>query len=196
MTQADYCRYSGLSRGQVSKLVARGMPLTTPEAADSWRGSSAKKRPPSATNTSGPFRPPEATEPDHVSAADDSPQGAYVRQKTIERAAYALAARALKNGQPDSGRLVSIHAQAARNLTQAREEVLGLLERERQLVSGDWVRKVMSEHDGAVATLIKAMPKQLAGRIAPHDPEHAERELDRWVQEVCLSTLHSTNPWK
>jgi len=54
----------------------------------------------------------------------------------------------------------------------------------------------MQDHDGAVAQLLKSMPKQLAGRIAPHDPEHAERELERWVQEVCLKTLHQTDPWK
>jgi hypothetical protein len=107
-----------------------------------------------------------------------------------------LSVRALKAGQPDAGRLVQIHNQAARNLTAAREEVLTLSERERTLVSGDWVRKVMVEHDGAVATLLRAMPKQLAGRIAPHDPEHAEKELDRWVQEVALATLQQTNPWK
>jgi hypothetical protein len=47
-----------------------------------------------------------------------------------------------------------------------------------------------------VASLIKATPKQLSGRIAPHDPEHAERELTRWVQEVALKTLHNTDPWK
>jgi hypothetical protein len=58
------------------------------------------------------------------------------------------------------------------------------------------VRKVISEHDGAVASLIKAMPRQLAGRISPHDPEHAEVELTKWVEDVFLKTLHSTNPWK
>jgi len=178
--------------------------LTSPEAADSWRGMSAQKRPgiiPKSVSGSsqdpGPYRPPEAqapTDPAVVSA--DTPQGAYERQRQIERAAYALAVRALKAGQPDAGRLVSIHAQAARNLAQAREEVLKLNEHERVLVSGDWVRKVMTEHDGAVATLLRAMPKQLAGRIAPHDPEHAERELDRWVQEVALATLQQTDPWK
>ncbi len=54
----------------------------------------------------------------------------------------------------------------------------------------------MTEHDGAVASLIRAMPKQLAGRISPHDPDHAERELERWVQEVCLKTLSETDPWR
>lgn len=39
------------------------------------------------------------------------------------------------------------------------------------------------------------MPKQLAGRISPHDPEHAEAELERWVQDVFLKTLSDTDPW-
>jgi hypothetical protein len=102
----------------------------------------------------------------------------------------------MREGRADTARLVSIHAAAAKNLTSARDEVIAQAEKERRLVSGDWVRKVMQEHDGAVASLLKAMPKQLSGRIAPHDPEHAERELTRWVQEVCLKTLHNTDPWK
>jgi glycerol-3-phosphate cytidylyltransferase-like family protein len=96
----------------------------------------------------------------------------------------------------DAARMVSVHASAAKNLINARKDVLDLSEREKRLVSGDWVKKVMQDHDGSVAQLLKSMPKQLAGRIAPHDPEHAERELERWVQEVCLKTLHSTDPWK
>ena len=204
MTQTEYVNHSGLTKGRVSQLVKAGMPLTSLQAADSWRGMSALKRPgiipKSALGSSadpGPYRPPEAqapTDPSLISA--DTPAGSYERQKGIEKAAYALSVRALKAGQPDAGRLVQIHNQAARNLTAAREEVLTLSERERTLVSGDWVRKVMVEHDGAVATLLRAMPKQLAGRIAPHDPEHAEKELDRWVQEVALATLQQTDPWK
>lgn len=199
MTQAEYAKHAGVTRARVSQLVKAGMPLNSKEAADSWRGMSAQaKAAPAAKGVEpGPYRPPEAAAPvDPAAVTADTPQGAYERQRQIERAAYALAVRALKAGQPDAGRLVAIHAQAARNLTAAREEVLALTERERSLVSGDWVKKVMLEHDGAVATLIKAMPKQLAGRISPHDPDHAERELDRWVQEVCLATLHSTNPWQ
>jgi len=197
MTQTEYAKHSGLTKGRVSQLVKAGMPLTSPEAADQWRGMSSQRKAVPTPTEAGPYRPPEAqAPPDPAAISADTPQGAYERQRNIERAAYALAARALKNGQPDAGRLVSIHAQAARNLTQARQEVLDLSERERTLVSGDWVRKVMTEHDGAVATLIKSMPRQLAGRIAPHDPEHAERELERWVQDICLATLHSTDPWK
>ena len=197
MTQADYARVAGLTRGRVSQLVKAGMPLTSKQAADEWRGMSAQQRSAPAQANAGPYRPPEAqAPPDPAAISADTPEGAYERQRNIERAAYDLAERSLQAGRPDAGRLVSIHAQAARNLTQARQEVLDLSERERSLVSGDWVRKVISEHDGAVASLIKAMPRQLAGRISPHDPEHAEVELTKWVEDVFLKTLHSTNPWK
>jgi len=207
MTQTEYAKAASLTKGRVSQLVKAGMPLDSKEAADAWRGMSAQKRtttgqkpppsPPEQPADPGPYRPPEANQPvDPAAVSSDTPAGAYERQRQIERAAYALTVRSLKNGQPDAGRLVSIHAQAARNLTGAREEVLKLMERERTLVSGDWVRKVMNDHDGSVVTLLRAMPKQLAGRISPHDPEHAERELERWVQEVALATLHNTDPWK
>jgi hypothetical protein len=199
MNQTEYAKASGLTKGRVSQLVKAGMPLTSKEAADQWRGMSAQKRAvkPAEAPEAGPYRPPEAAAPANPALVSaDTPEGAYERQRQIERAAYALAVRALKNAQPDAGRLVAIHGQAARNLTEAREQVLNLAQVERTLVSGDWVKKVMTEHDGAVATLLRAMPKQLAGRISPHDPEHAERELERWVQDVALATLNKTDPWK
>lgn len=200
MTQSEYAKAAGLTRARVSQLVKAGMPLDSKETADAWRGSGAKKRATASAPTTsdpGPYRPPDASTPiDPATVSADTPQGAYERQKQIERAAYGLAVKSLKAGALDAARLVSIHSQAARNLTAAREEVLKLNQLERTLVSGDWVRKVMTDHDGAVATLLRALPKQLAGRIAPHDPEHAERELERWVQEVALATLHNTDPWK
>jgi len=217
MTQTEYVKHSGLSKGRVSILVKHGMPLTSPEEADAWRGSrkgiggrqshkqlaeahqqhEAKFQEVASSLTEGPYRPPEAATAVNASlVASDTPAGAYERQKQIERASYGLAVQALRNKTMDAGRMVTVHAAAAKNLINARQDVLALAEKERSLVSGSWVKKVMQEHDGAVASLLKAMPKQLAGRIAPHDPEHAERELDRWVQEVCLKTLHSTDPWK
>ena len=37
MKQSDLCKALGLSKAQVSKLVARGMPTTSVEAAEDWR---------------------------------------------------------------------------------------------------------------------------------------------------------------
>jgi hypothetical protein len=208
MTQKEYGDRIGISQPRVAQLISQGMPMDSPESADLWRSqhvrSRAKSIPkqknvpdPTAIEQEGPYRPIEAETPlNTATAATDSPEGAYERQRQIERAAYDLAVDALRGGRADAGRLVAIHAAAAKNLTSARDEVITQAEKERRLVSGDWVRRVMQEHDGAVASLIKAMPKQLSGRIAPHDPEHAERELTRWVQEVALKTLHNTDPWK
>jgi len=208
MTQKEYGDRIGISQPRVAQLISQGMPMDSPESADLWRSqhvrSRAKSIPkqkttpdPTAIEHEGPYRPIEAETPlNTATAATDSPEGAYERQRQIERAAYDLAVDALRGGRADAGRLVAIHAAAAKNLTSARDEVITQAEKERRLVSGDWVRRVMQEHDGAVASLIKAMPKQLSGRIAPHDPEHAERELTRWVQEVALKTLHNTDPWK
>jgi len=208
MTHKEYGLHAGLTQPRVTQLVKRGMPMDSPEAADEWRKKNVRFRAKPGANLSlpeespaieqeGPYRPAEASTPiDTAAAASDSPEGAYERQRQIERAAYDLAVESLRGGRADAGRLVAIHAAAAKNLTSARDEVIAQAEKERRLVSGDWVRRVMQEHDGAVASLLKAMPKQLSGRIAPHDPEHCEKELDRWVQEVALKTLHQTDPWK
>ena len=208
MTQKEYGDRIGISQPRVAQLISQGMPMDSPESADIWRSQNIRsraksipKQKPSTDTTAieqeGPYRPTEAANPiDTATAATDSPQGAYERQRQIERAAYDLAVDALRGGRADAGRLVAIHAAAAKNLTSARDEVIAQAEKERRLVSGDWVRRVMQEHDGAVASLIKAMPKQLSGRISPHDPEHSEKELNRWVQEVALKTLHQTDPWK
>ena len=209
MTQRDYCRHSGLSPARVSQLTKAGMPLTSPEAADQWRRTHTwSRRPPAAPPAAPtaepapttPERPPEAAErptPADPSALDSTRVGdAFRRLEKAERVCWSMLAGALKNQAPDAARLLDLHSRSVRHLADARQDVLDLAQRETTLVSGDWVRRVMTDHDGAVAQLLRAMPKQLSGRIAPHDPEHCERELDRWVQEVALATLHSTDPWR
>ena len=107
-----------------------------------------------------------------------------------------MLAQALKNQAPDAARLLDLHSRSVRHLADSRQDVLNLAEREKTLVSGDWVRRVMQQHDGVMAQLIKNMPRQLAGRICPLDPEHCEKELQRWTDEVFLKTIHETNPWR
>ena len=193
--QTDYAKHAGLSKGHVSNLVRAGMPLTSLEAADQWRGlTSRRSLRRSRIALKAPPRVPVATTGTRSSA--EAVEAAWGRLEETELVAYRLMTAALENGQPDSARLLAIHASAVNHLSEGRQRILDLAERERTLVSSDWVRKVMVEHDGAVASLIRSMPRLLAGRVAPHDPEHAERELDRWAQETCLRTLFETNPWK
>jgi hypothetical protein len=80
----------------------------------------------------GPYRPPEAEgNLDRELLREGTPRGSFERMRRIEQDAYALAQESLRERRPDAARLVAIHAQAARNLTAAREEVLALSERER-----------------------------------------------------------------
>lgn len=195
ISQKNYADHSGLSRGRVSQLRRQGLPLDSLEAADAWRGMTARQRPEaSAAPPGGPLRCSQPA-PDLEGAAE-SIRAAWGRLERCERVAFEMLEAALTEGRPDAGRLVAIHAAAVRNLADGRGRLLDLAEKERQLVSADWVRSVMLDHDGAVAQLLRAMPRQLAGRIAPHDLEAAQIELNRWVQEVALKTLHNTDPWK
>ena len=175
MTQKEYAAHAKLSKGQVSKLAKRGMPLDSPEAADRWRGATAR-------------RPSRRTPPSPAAEA-------LARAEQIERAAYALAIRSLREKAADAGKLVGIHATAAQNLIRTRQDVLAIEQQEGRLLTVEWIKKIIADQDGALVTLAKAMPRSLAGRIAPHDPEHAERELDRWVQEEFLKVLYRSNPW-
>lgn len=195
MPQRTYCQHSDLSPARASQLVKVGMPLTSPEAADQWRGLTSRqphRRSPIAPEAL-PSVPVTTT---GTKSSAETVEAAWGRLEETERVAYRFMTTALENGQPDSARPQAIHASAVKHLSEGRQRILDLAERERTLVSGDWVRKVMVEHDGAVASLVRSMPRLLAGRVAPHDPEHAECELDRWVQETCLRTLFETNPWK
>jgi len=209
MNQKTYATHAGLSRARVCQLARQGMPLDSPEAADNWRRLNTWSRKPPAAPPAAPTaepppttpeRPPEAQErpaPTDPAALESTRVGqAFQRLEKAERVCWGILCAALKNQAPDAARLLDLHSRSVRHLADSRQDVLNLAEREKTLVSGDWVRRVMQEHDGILAQLIKNMPRQLAGRIAPHDPEHCEIELTRWVQEVVLKTLHNTDPWK
>lgn len=170
------------------------MPLDSVEAADAWRGLTARQRTEAPAAPLGcPPRPSEP--PPDLEGAAEAIRSAWGRLERCERVAFGMLEAALGAGRPDAGRPVAIHAAAVRNLVDGRQRLLDLAERERELVSGSWVRRITQSHDGVVAQLIRTMPRQMAGRISPQDPEHAEREPTRWVQKVCLKTLHSSAPW-
>lgn len=195
ISQKTYAHHANLSRGRVSQLCRQGMPLTSPEAADAWRGLTARQR--AEVSVAAPGGPPRPSEPPpDLQSAAESIRAAWARLERCERVAFQMLEAALEAGRPDAGRLVAIHAAAVRNLADGRGRLLDLAQREGQLVSADWVRGAMRSHDGVVAQIAKAMPRSLAPRVNPVDPELAEAELSRWLNETFLAALHNTNPWK
>jgi len=216
MTQKTYAAHAGLSRARICQLVRQGMPLDSPEAADTWRRThtwsrkppapppAAPPAPPTADQApAAPERPPEAQERpaelpgvDVAAGACEPVRAAWERLLQAERLSWSSVVQSIKARQPDASRLVAVHALTVTNLIDGRGRVLAQSQAEGQLVSADWIRANMLAHDGTVAQLIRAMPRSLAPRVNPVDPEHAGRELQRWVDEVCLKTLHETSPWK
>ena len=195
ISQKNYADHSGLSRGRVSQLRRQGLPLDSLEAADAWRGMTARQRPEASAAPPECLPRPSQPAPDLQGAAE-SIRAAWGRLERCERVAFEMLEAALTEGRPDAGRLVAIHAAAVRNLADGRQRLLDLAERERELVSGSWVRRTMQSHDGVVAQLAKAMPRSLASRVNPAEPEHAQSELVRWLNETFLSALSKTDPWK
>jgi hypothetical protein len=119
------------------------------------------------------------------------------RLEQVERLAFAMLADARQKGEGVLEReCVRIHRDAVGNLMSARGEWLALQEKERTMVSGQWVREIIARHDGVLVNLVRSMPRALASRIAPQDPDHAEAELRRWVNDTFLATLYSTNPFE
>jgi hypothetical protein len=205
--QRDYTIHSGLTKGHVSALVKRGMPLDSVQAADDWRRAHTLARklpapppqePPAASPAAeaAPERPAELPAEDIAAGASEPVRAAWERLLQAERLAWASVVQSIKARQPDANRVVAVHALTVKNLVDGRARVLQQAQAEGQLVSADWIRSNMLAHDGTVAALIRNMPRQLAGRVNPAAVEHAERTLQLWVDEVCLRTLSETSPWK
>jgi hypothetical protein len=204
MTQKTYAAHAGLSRARICQLVRQGMPLDSPESADAWRACNtlARKLPPPAPAPAAlpapeaPERPPELPTEDVAAGACEPVRAAWERLLQAERLSWSSVVQSIKARQPDASRLVAVHALTVKNLIDGRARVLQQAQAERELVPGSWVKRIMQDHDGVVSTLARNMPRQLAGRVNPTDPCHAERELDRWLNETFLATLSSTDPWK
>jgi hypothetical protein len=124
-----------------------------------------------------------------------TPEALLGRLEAIERLAYQHVLNTQGN-EILSREAIKSHRDAATNLLLVRDDWQKMADRERQLLSGAWVRAMFQEHDALMVSLASAMPRALASRIAPHDPEAAEVELRRWVTGTFLRTLESTNPFR
>jgi hypothetical protein len=127
--------------------------------------------------------------------ATTGPDELLRRYAHVERAAFSRWVTALQSQSSTAGTALREADAATRNYLMIRDKCLHAAERERSLVSGEWVRRAIAEHDGLITNLIRAMPRQMAPRLCPHDPEFAERELATWVNDSFLKTMHSTDPF-
>ena len=113
ISQKTYAAHAGFSRGRVSQLCRQGMPLTSPEAADDWRGLTARQRPEAFAAPPECLPRPSQPAPD-LDGAAESIRAAWGRLERCERVAFEMLEAAHTEGRPDAGRLVAIHTAAVR----------------------------------------------------------------------------------
>lgn len=133
MKQCDIAAALKLSKGMVSKLVARGMPTDSVEAAQAWRVAHSKEGvghkshsdsvAATAAALAAPQRPGGA-----LATAPDDPAGTVDRMREIEQRSYALIDEALRKATKSlssddyaalPGLLRSYHQAAANSLAAA-----------------------------------------------------------------------------
>jgi hypothetical protein len=110
--------------------------------------------------------------------ATTGPDELLRRYAHVERAAFSRWVTALQSQSSTAGTALREADAATRNYLMIRDKCLHAAER-----------------DGLITNLIRAMPRQMAPRLCPHDPEFAERELATWVNDSFLKTMHSTDPF-
>lgn len=104
MKQIEMAKALGITKGTVSKLVKRGMPLHSVEAAKAWRashsleGAGHKSASASASDSAralaAPIRPGGA-----LDSVPDDPAGTLTRMRDVEQRAYAQISAALEKAR-------------------------------------------------------------------------------------------------
>jgi hypothetical protein len=202
LTQAKLSRLWGVSIVAVHKLVKRGMPLDSIEAAESWRDKNTdptKIKGGKASDKANPLPDtPEATEK----------KAARIRQAaTVEEAERYLAEVeelrnfAKENAETlwqqgladDSRKWLTVHQAIAKQYPSLHSQVLKLREAHKITITTQAAQSTFTGFLARLRGLIDSMPGALAAKVNPSDPDHAREQLERWRDESLFKTL-STAP--
>jgi hypothetical protein len=179
----------GVTKGLVSQLAKRGMPLTSPEAAQAWREANAKPRRwknKSPSPTPPASKPQAATKPSQVIAAADDPHASLERARSAEREAFAALKEMQSNGgSPEDLRKSSATYFSSRrnrelaehffDAWQRRQEITLLLAEAKELVGRPHL---------AAKQLLEVMPKALAPRLYGQPMKAIEATLADWADNL------------
>jgi hypothetical protein len=198
ITQKELREKWGIDAGQLSRMVKRGMPLTSESDAQRWRLANQKRvsksqiaRTPSQTS-SEPLK-----ESDAESYKSKTSLGRLNRAKQAEVVAYSLVATAANNQNPVAMRAaVQGWGEAKKRVAEAEMEHARFEEVTRVLVRMDEVREVFGKWLGAIRNLMDAMPSSLAARANPSDPECAKRAIQEGIDQIFVTIQKAEGAFK
>jgi hypothetical protein len=186
MRQSELAKAWGMSKGQISKYVKAGMPLTSESAAQQWRRDNQKNV------TKGLLA--EVRQEARLEVKVESPEGnhpakeVYERARTAERKSYEL-----MNSQVDAKSFIQARAAIAqyneciKALNNAAEGFRQEQAHLRQTLSTAEVKEKYIKHIGSLRSLLDAMPSSLCARANPSDPECAKQALEEGVNQLYIA---------
>jgi len=197
MLQKELSEKWGLSKGQISKMVRAGMPLSSEAEAMRWRIANQK-----SSMRTAPLLQKENEEPEPQNIADENLSalntlGRLLRAQRMEVAAFRLMVRAAKESNPIATR-AAIHAyeRAQKVVRQAEidhnEEQAHL----RQTLSTDEVQETFTKYLGGIRALLDAMPSSICSRANPSDPECAKQAIEDGVNQIFLAIQKAEGAFK
>ena len=198
ITQKELCEKWGMDRGQMSRLVKRGMPLTSEADAHRWRLANQKR-----VSRVQPILPPSSTlsetseTSDSESLKSENSLGRLIRAKRAELVAYSLVARASRDGNPVAMRAaIAGWGEAKKRASEAEMEHAQYEEATRAVIRMDEVREVFGKWLGSIRNLMDAMPASLSARANPSDPECAKQAIQEGIDQIFVTIQKAEGAFK
>jgi hypothetical protein len=201
-TKSEIARDWGVDPSYITRLVKRGMPLDSFEAARLWRKAHANKRDPTGVKATE-----EATEDEYSPEArerrrkewEDKPEGWQPGNGTLEDAlknsiracdeAYRLLQEAMIEGRASKISVwMSLHNRALEGRVKVERLIREEMERQKILVpmieAQTSTRKVVE----IVVSRLASLPQNLAHACNPSSPDHAFEILQRECTSIVADT--------
>jgi hypothetical protein len=193
--QKELCEKWGMDRGQLSRMVKRGMPLTSEADALRWRMENQKASPRSAP----PLKKDDSESPD-LSDEDYkaiTTLGRLLRAQRMEIVAFNQMVKAGRQENPIQTR-AAIHAyeRAQKAVRQAELDHHAEQAHLRQTLSINEVQETYTKYLGGIRALLDAMPASICSRANPSDPECAKQAIEDGVNQIFLAIQKAEGAFK
>ena len=192
----------GIDKSVVSRLVKKGMPVSSVESARAWRESNAKPRakrghagtappvppPPVPSDAPLPDAPPPTRDtagPDAEEANND-PRQSLRRARRAELVGYNELLKCQKNGSSveDFRKANSVYVSGRNNRVKAEKDFKEHQRQESILLYFDEARDITSRPHLACKNMLDGLPKTLAPRLAGQPQKAIEKTLAEWADTV------------
>jgi len=198
ITQKELREKWGIDAGQLSRMVKRGMPLTSESDAQRWRLANQKRVSKSQiARTPSPTSSEPLKDSDAESYKSKTSLGRLNRAKQAEVVAYSLVATAANNQNPVAMRAaVQGWGEAKKRVAEAEMEHARWEEMNRVTLRMDEVQEWITKWHGGIRALLDAMPSSLAARANPSDPECAKQAIQDGVNQIFITIQKGEGAFK